>query len=91
MELKQRMVDALQSHFGGEIDIFDIEAAIYWFASDYHRGQWSELYSILSTSEYRPGRMETSALHAGETVQMSYDVLVENINDYIANDVPYCN
>lgn len=78
MELKQRMVAALESHFGGEIDIFDIEAAIYWFASDYHSGQWSDLYSILSCSEYRPGRMETSACHAGEMVQMAYDVLKDN-------------
>lgn len=34
---------------------FDVEAAIYWFANDWHGGQWSNLYSALSTSEYRPG------------------------------------
>jgi len=38
-----------------EADDFDIEAAIYWFASHYHGGQWSNLYSALSTSQYRPG------------------------------------
>jgi hypothetical protein len=36
-------------------DDFDIEEAIYWFSADYHGGQWSNLYSALSTSEFRPG------------------------------------
>lgn len=34
------------------------EAVIYWFAHAYHGGQWSHLYSVLSTSPYRPGRLE---------------------------------
>lgn len=34
---------------------FDIEAAMYWFCSNWHGGQWSNLYSALSTSPYRPG------------------------------------
>jgi len=34
---------------------FDRETAIYWFAHDYHGGQWSNLYSVLCTSPYRPG------------------------------------
>jgi hypothetical protein len=38
-----------------EADEFDVEGAIYWFSSDWHGGQWSNLYSALSTSDYRPG------------------------------------
>lgn len=38
-----------------EADDFDIEEAIYWFANDYHGGQDSTLYSVLSTSEFCPG------------------------------------
>lgn len=34
------------------------ETVIYWFAHTYHGGQWSNLYSVLSTSPYRPGRLE---------------------------------
>lgn len=34
---------------------FDVEGAIYWFANDYHSGQWSNLYSALSTSGFHPG------------------------------------
>jgi hypothetical protein len=39
-------------------DEFDIEAAIYWFSTDWHGGQWSNLYSALSTSPYKPGLSE---------------------------------
>jgi hypothetical protein len=38
-------------------DEFDREEAIYWFANDYHSGQWSELYSALSTSLFNPGQI----------------------------------
>lgn len=56
---------------------FDIESAIYWFASDYHDGQWSNLYSVLSTSDYRPGPMETG-LDSDENfgAKMMYEHLV---------------
>lgn len=40
-------------------DPIEIEQAIYWWAADHHEGQWSELYSILSTSAYRPGPLES--------------------------------
>jgi hypothetical protein len=38
---------------------FSRECAIYWFCSLWHGGQSSEIYSTLSTSEYRPGCSET--------------------------------
>ena len=34
---------------------FDREEAIYWFANDWHGGQWSKLYAVLCSSPYRPG------------------------------------
>lgn len=43
-----------------EDNYFDAARALYWYASDYHGGQDSDLYSILSTSEYRPGMSEGS-------------------------------
>ena len=39
-----------------ELTDFEIEEAIFWFAHYWHGGQWSNLYSVLSTSEFRPGR-----------------------------------
>ena len=39
----------------GEADEFDREQAIYWFASDYHGGQWSNLYAALCASPFKPG------------------------------------
>lgn len=38
----------------------DIEAAIYWYASDWHSGQSSDLYAVLCASPYTPGPMENS-------------------------------
>ncbi len=53
---RQEMLDHLATlPFAAETDEFDREEAIYWFAADYHGGQWSNLYSALSTSPYSPG------------------------------------
>lgn len=41
-----------------DMEPIDREAAIYWFASHWHGGQWSNLYRALSGSEYRPGLRE---------------------------------
>jgi hypothetical protein len=56
-------------------DEFDIEAAIYWFASDWHSGQWSNLYSALCTSPYKPGLSEVSC---PDEAMDCYDTLVSN-------------
>lgn len=37
-----------------EFSEFDIEGAIYWFATFHHSGMHSNLYSASSTSEYHP-------------------------------------
>ena len=37
---------------------FDIAQGLYWFATDWHGGQNSQLYSLLSTLGYSPGAME---------------------------------
>ncbi len=53
---RQEMLDHLAAlPFAAERDEFDREEAIYWFSADYHGGQWSNLYSALSTSPYSPG------------------------------------
>ena len=35
-------------------NFFDVAEALYWFAIDWHGGQDSLLYSILSTSTFKP-------------------------------------
>ena len=74
--LHDQMVAKAKEKFGNEADEFDIEAAIYWLASDYHSGQWSELYSTLSTSEFKPGPTHSSVEDEGEMAKMIYDMLV---------------
>ena len=60
--------------FRDEVDAFDIEEAIYAFASDWHGGQASNLYSVLSTSPFRPGAM-WSGCDAESAAQYIYDHL----------------
>ena len=75
--LKEEMVEYLHQMFPEANDddmSFDIEGAIYWFAADYHEGQSSELYSILSTSEYRPGPLEYSP---SDKVSYDYSIVKE--------------
>jgi len=56
-----------------EADDIDVESAIYWYASNNHTGQSSNLYSALSTSDYKPGRMESKP--TGMAKEM-YDLLI---------------
>jgi len=57
-------------------DEFDRAAAIYWFAHDYHSGQWSNLYSVLSTSKFKPGLTHSSIKDEGENAEDLYNMLV---------------
>jgi hypothetical protein len=56
---------------------FDLESAIYWFAARWHSGQWSNLYSIMSMSEYRPGPC-TRGPEPGTSEEYYYDFLVDH-------------
>jgi hypothetical protein len=38
--------------------LFDYYQALYWYASENHEGQFTELYSILSTLPYKPALHE---------------------------------
>lgn len=82
-ELKNEMKEYLKNKFRGLEDVnssdfnFDMEAAIYWFSQDYHSGQWSDLYSIGSTSEYRPSPLAKGIESEPETTQMLYQALEE--------------
>jgi hypothetical protein len=57
------------------IDV-DFEEAVYWFAHDYHGGQWSNLYSVLSTSKFKPGAYSTGLVD-GSTALDLYTELCE--------------
>ena len=73
------LMDAVREEYGEEPEEMDIEAAIYYFASHYHDGQGSDLYAILSASDYIPGAMETYDGWADECYEGSciYDFLVD--------------
>lgn len=73
---KEEMQEFLKQKYHTEDD-FDVESAIYWFANDYHGGQNSNLYSALSTSEFRPGPMHKGIEdEESELASMMYQDLV---------------
>jgi len=72
VSLKKEMKDHLKKTFGADVEDFDMEAAIYWYANDYHGGQASDLYSILSTSEFKPGPTHHGVKDEGDMAEKMY-------------------
>lgn len=69
---RDEMLAYLSSIAASSFDDVDIEAAIYWFAANWHSGQWSNLYAALSASPYHPGLCERGP---DDTAQILYDEL----------------
>ncbi len=84
----EEMREYLVSQYGDYKDNdVDIEGAIYWFASLYHGGQWSNLYSALSTSEYGPGPMEKAPVPGGD---VEYTYVLDSVQ-YETNELMQLN
>lgn len=57
---------------------FDVESAAYYLANDYHGGQDSNLYSLVSTSPYHPGPSEMGIEDTeNETAMVLYEMGAE--------------
>ena len=72
-----------------------MEEAIYWFANFNHGGQWSNLYSVLSTSPFRPGPISKGPEKGGSS-EIMYQALEQEFGnsggtnptpDYPVNEV----
>lgn len=73
---KEEMITFLKKSYGSEPEFLDTaEIAMYWFANHYHGGQWSNLYSVLSTSRFRPGPIARGP-EKGSAEEMMYEDLV---------------
>lgn len=59
-----------------EFSEFDIEGAIYWFATFHHSGMNSNLYSASSMSDYRPSPMSNGPEE--ESSEMDAFLLLES-------------
>jgi hypothetical protein len=55
----------------------DLHEAIYWFAADYHGGQWSNLYSALCSALFRPGPIAKHVTKGEGLGREAYALLVE--------------
>lgn len=85
-ELKKEMLTFLSDEYGDHYDseadwVFDAEAAIYWYAHDYYDGQSSDLYKILSTTDYKPGSGIKNISDIGETSEEMYNSLVNKYEE----------
>jgi len=75
----EEMLAVLEAYpYFNEASDFDWQSAIYWFANDWHGGQWSSLYSVLSTSSYRPGVLENCV----DPNSMAHDLYCELENAF---------
>jgi hypothetical protein len=80
MAIKDLTKEQLVTALGGPSDgssLIDQEAAIYWFAADYHSGQWSSLYRILCESDYKPSPIERGVQEVGGEAGEMYEKLVK--------------
>lgn len=57
MLTEQQLIDDFRCR---DVHYFDAACALYWYCSDWHSGQWSTLYSIMSARlHYTPGACES--------------------------------
>jgi len=78
---REEMIEFLRATYGNEEGFdFDVEEAVYWFAAWYHSGQWSNLYSVLSTSEFRPG-----AIGNGPELDSMAEMMLEDLIEQFTN------
>ncbi len=82
--IKSEMLRSLRLEFGREDGWKDeAEIAIYYFAEHNHSGQWSNLYSALSRSDYQPGPFTTwdSVDKECGIVSIMYEFLTEKFGE----------
>jgi hypothetical protein len=80
---REEMIDAINEECAGlDLGEFDIEAGIYWFATAWHGGQGSNLYSVLCNSEFCPGPMATMD-NMDDMTQIVFDALCAEFTDEI--------
>lgn len=79
LEALKGVYDSYAGEYSKDEMEFDVEAAVYWFASEFHGGQGSNLYSALSNSPYRPGAIETrkTCLEGSYVCDELYETLMQ--------------
>ena len=68
---REQMISVLNLYtFIYECDEGDIEEALYWFSHDWHSGQFSNLYAVLSTSPFSPSRLAEGPSEDGFAMEL---------------------
>lgn len=88
---REEMLHFLEQQFGREEGFEDnAEVSMYWFANDYHGGQWSNLYSVLSTSPFSPGPIANGP-EPDSVEEMMYQALEAEYGGKQAGEVDEAN
>ncbi len=66
----------------------DYEAAMYWFATDFNKGEGSNLDKVLSGSQYNPGPMASKIEDENELAQELYFSLYDYFSTHDAGGYP---
>ncbi len=64
-----------------KVDLFDLAEGLYWYCHDYHTGQSSDEYNVLSTLEFSPSPLATG-VEEGSGAHAVYLQLVEANHPY---------
>lgn len=75
---RAEMLAALE-RFDHAAERFEVEAAIYWLACDYHGGQWSNLYAALCASPFRPSCLHHEVADEGDGAEYLYRHLRDEV------------
>lgn len=73
-------------------NFFDVAEAIHAFCTLWHSGQCSELYSILSQSEFKPGmlwnieQVETENIYYSQLTEKNIAFVFQDLQNYLAQN-----
>lgn len=85
--MREEIITNCRLRFSGLTDedslIFAIETAIYWFAFDYHSGQFSEGYALMCQSQYKPSPLTLGIVDEDESSKIIYEFLVDKYSRLI--------
>lgn len=70
-------------HSDSEGDVYEVACGLYWHCADYHEGQWSERYRILSTLGFTPSALQRGPDDCSIAADV-YEALEENGLDLLA-------
>jgi len=71
---REELLETLTDFGWKNFDPMEAAEAFYWFAHDWHGGQHTNLYTVLCTSPFTPGRLQTWPEEGSDALVMLNDL-----------------